>query len=552
MSNDIFVSYGSADRDVARSLAARLEESGRSVWWDREIAPGENFERAIENAIDDSRCVVVLWSSSSVVSDWVHAEALDGHDRKILIPVIIENIRVPLAFRALNAVDLSGWPETHDPHELDRLLERISVLLGDARRPPDVQVREPSSSFKTERMETEKSQLPSVAVLPLMTPSGNPDDEMLSAGVTSEVINSLSRLPGFFVIAFSSMWSYRGRDADARQVAHELGVRYVVQGTALKIGDQIQVMAELVDATSYNQLWSESFQAAHTVEDVFSVQNDISTAIAGRLQPRLMVAETARSRNRPPETLQAWELVNRARQPYAGRDKAGDIRRLLYRAIEIDPNYGEAYALLAMLLSFRVSILGPQYAVAAREAIDRAIEVDPDHDLTLMATGVSCVNLGHYDEAIFYCKRAVEMNPNFAQAWAYYGLSVLGAEKDGASAIEKIDRAFELSPSDEYVYLWYHLKAPCYTEMGDYENASEMSGRSISYYRGWFFSWLCHAQHLALAGRGEEARAAWVEARRRFSGLTMDVYRRSVRSYSPMSSARNEAMIEAMEGIGIE
>ncbi len=535
MSSDVFISYGSSDRSIAGDLAGLLEKAGLEVWWDRRIEPGKDFAEAIEQAITESSAVVVLWSHQSVSSDWVKAEAMDGLDRKILIPVVLDDVRVPFAFRALNTVRLHNWPG-YEPDEFRRLMERISTLLD-----PDKAPATPS-----EKSENVDQQIPSVAVMPLMLTTGDPEDEMLSAGV----ISSLSKLPGFFVIAFSTMWGFRESGMEARKVAQELGVRYVVQGTILKAGSQLQVMVELVDATSNKQLWSESIRATQTVEDLFALQGQISRSIAGRLQPRLMVAETQRSLSRQPETLQAWELVNRCRRPYAGRNE--DVIGHLKRAIEIDPNYSEAHAMLAMALSFRATLLGPQHAIEARAAIDRAIEIDPDHDLTLMAAGVSCVNLAQYDEALVYSERAVDLNPNFAQAWAYLGLSRLGAQKGGDLALEAIDYAFDLSPNDEMSYVWYHMKAPCYAELGEFEKAAEMSGRSTQLYRGWFFSWLCHAQYLAVVERTDEAVKAWGEAKSRFSALSMEMYRAAVLNFSPTSQEKSQVILAAVERLGVE
>ena len=129
--SDVFISYASADRTKAETLAQVLEQQGWSVWWDRTIAPGQNWGKVIEQAIDAARAVIVLWSSDSVESEWVQTEAEEGRQRDILVPASIETVRPPLQFRAIQAADLSSWEgETDLDHpELQRLLQSVADLL---------------------------------------------------------------------------------------------------------------------------------------------------------------------------------------------------------------------------------------------------------------------------------------------------------------------------------------------------------------------------------------------------------------------------------------
>ena len=133
--SDIFVSYASADRDRARAVAQALTDQGWSVWWDRTIPPGRQFDEVIEEALDSARCVVVLWSKASVASQWVKTEAAEAMRRKILVPVLIEDVKIPLEFRRLQAADLSTWTGGNTHEEVRKFFASIGTNVGQEARP---------------------------------------------------------------------------------------------------------------------------------------------------------------------------------------------------------------------------------------------------------------------------------------------------------------------------------------------------------------------------------------------------------------------------------
>lgn len=128
--SDVFISYASADRDRARAIATLLSDNGWSVWWDRSIAPGKSYDQVIEAALDSAKCVIVLWSKNSVASEWVKTEAAEGARRKILVPVLIDDVRVPLEFRRVQAANLTTWASSPDHPEIASLFNSIESLVG--------------------------------------------------------------------------------------------------------------------------------------------------------------------------------------------------------------------------------------------------------------------------------------------------------------------------------------------------------------------------------------------------------------------------------------
>ncbi len=537
--SQIFLSYASDDRELARTLSARLEQAGWTVWWDREIVAGDRFEYAIEHAIDHAICVVVIWTTASVASDWVRAEAMEGMDRKCLLPVVMQATKVPLGFRGLNSVNLIGWPTRHHEDEFARLIQRIDQLVGE-RSEPATPPAEPQPSI-----DEGTDHRPSIAVLPLITTTEEAAHQVLLAGVTSEVISSLSHVPNFFVISFATSWNYRNRDVNVRQVGLELGVRYIVQGSLLTYGGQSNVVVELVEAATGHQLWSDTFMVSHDLDDILETQHAISAAIAGRLQPRLLVTETVRVSKKPTEELEAWELVNRARPMYLTQNRDEDPTALLRRAIEIDPSYIEAHALLSIYLSFMPETRTPEQVNEARQEVERALELDPNNDQALLAAGLTYVQLAQWEKALMFCKRSVEANPNLAVGWVNYGLAVLGVEKDAQQALQLIDRAFELSPQDDQKYVWYHFKAACFAELQDYEKASENTHLSVNHFGGFWFTWLCHCQYLAASGDKVEATMAWEKAKQLFPPLNYDIYLQTT-IVSPLSEVVNDTLRAAV------
>ena len=188
---------------------------------------------------------------------------------------------------------------------------------------------------------------PAIAVLPFTNMSGDPEQEYFSDGISEDLITALSKLRWFFVIARNSSFIYKGKAVHMKQLAEELGVSYVVEGSVRKSGDRLRITAQLNDVATGSHIWAEHYD--RELADVFAVQDEITEAIVAALEPQLYAAENFRARRKSPDSMDAWDLVMRALSYYwrVNRQDMLVAQALLEKAIAIDPNYGQALGVLA-------------------------------------------------------------------------------------------------------------------------------------------------------------------------------------------------------------
>ena len=289
---------------------------------------------------------------------------------------------------------------------------------------------------------------PSIAVLPFQNMSGDPEQEYFVDGMVEEIITALSRIRWLFVIARNSTFTYKGQSVDVKQVGHELGVRYVLEGSVRKGGSRVRITAQLIEADSGAHLWADRFDGS--LEDVFDLQDQVARSVAGVIEPTLQAAETERSVARPTRDLSAYDAYLRAYAMFWSSVQVPAALRLLEEAIGRDPNYGPALA-WASTCCDRLIVDGRSGDPAAESAksVDfarRALEVTRD-DPTVLANVAE--TLARHGEDIGAMKalvdRALALNPNYARGWHVSGILRMWAG-ELATAIEHIETALRLSP----------------------------------------------------------------------------------------------------------
>ena len=298
---------------------------------------------------------------------------------------------------------------------------------------------------------------PAIAVLPFTNMSGDPEQEYFADGITEDIITNLSLWRTFPVISRNSSFTFRGQSHKLKQVAQELGARYIVEGSVRKGGNRVRITAQLIDADEDHHLWSEKWD--RTLEDIFDVQDEVSEAIARRVAPSVTGHEQKRLTRKRPENLSAWEEYLQGlrcyyeRQPTDYEDPGLTQARLHFEnAIELDPTLSDSHAYLAIL---GASHLVQRISKDPEKTLDemlfhgrKAEALNPENPLALLGISVAHFFRGIYPTALDHAQRAVQFNPSFAMSHLWLGLAEVhsGEYQQGESSILK---AFELSPADQ-------------------------------------------------------------------------------------------------------
>ena len=290
---------------------------------------------------------------------------------------------------------------------------------------------------------------PSIAVLPFTNMSGDPEQEYFADGMVEDIITALSRIRWLFVIARNSSFTYKGQAVDIKQVGRELGVRYVLEGSVRKAGGRVRITGQLIDAATGAHLWADRFDGS--LEDIFELQDQVASSVAGVIEPALQTAETARSAGRPTDDLTAYDLYLRSyAMVWSSAARVPEALRLAEQAIARDPRYGmalawAAFCCLRLLLDGRSQDREADRLKGADFA-RRALEVAGDDPVILANAAQALAYFGEDIGAMMaLVDRALALNPSYARGWLISGLLRLWAGQPD-TAIEHINASLRLSP----------------------------------------------------------------------------------------------------------
>jgi len=322
---------------------------------------------------------------------------------------------------------------------------------------------------------------PSIAVLPFVNMSGDSEQDYFSDGISEDIITALSKLRWFFVIARNSSFTYKGKAVHLKQVAEDLGVRYVIEGSVRKSGERVRITAQLNDVATGSHLWAERYD--RDLADVFAVQDEITEAIVAAIEPHLYAAENFHAQRKAPDSLDAWDLVMRALSHYWRVTRQDNVvaQALLEKAISIDPHYGQALGVLATSYMFTAHMGWMDMAAAMAKAeisALAAIRADSEDPWAHNALGHVYLFARRFDDSLAEFETALRLNPNFALAQGYYALS-LSYNGRWQEADEAARRAIRLSPRDPYLGVYYGIVAYAQYIARNYDEATKFARQAI-------------------------------------------------------------------------
>jgi len=390
---------------------------------------------------------------------------------------------------------------------------------------------------------------PSIAVLPFVNMSGDKEQEYFSDGLTEEIINALSKLPRVFVIARNSTFIYKGKPAKVQQVAEDLGVRYILEGSVRREGNRIRITAQLIDALTGHHLFSERYD--RELKDIFAMQDEITKKVITALQVKLTAGEMAGMMAKGTKNLDAYIKYMQAMEFSSKATKEGNAqaKKILEEALALDPEYPRVYMGLAITHFFDVwfgTTESPQQSLArAFELAQKAISLDDSNAAAYSVLGLVYMMKKQYDKAIAECERAVSLDPNSAENIHRLGM-VLNYAARPEEAIPYLQNAIRLNPFPSASF--FIILAASYRDSGQYEKAIEASKKALQREPNTHFAYIHMAVSYIRLGQEKEARAAAAEILRINPKFSLERYAKILPFPQPVA----DRIIEDLRKAGLK
>jgi adenylate cyclase len=322
---------------------------------------------------------------------------------------------------------------------------------------------------------------PSIAVLPFQNMSGDPEQEYFADGIVEDIITALSRFKSLFVIARNSSFTYKARLVDTKQVGRELGVRYVLEGSVRKVAGRVRITGQLIEASTGVHLWADKFDGE--LRDIFDLQDDLTSSVVATIAPAIEQAEIARSKRKPTDRLDSYDLFLRGMAAsYRGRT-ASKALEFFHGVIELDEEFAAAYAMVAYVALVEQAVSGSPLSEQRREQAvrfaERAARLGHDDAFVLARSAHVLAYLGRkYDRAALMAERAVALNTNFATAWHSRGWVAVVSDLP-ERAIESFQQMTRLSPLDPLIVGALYGSAFAYFLAPRYEDGLEAATGAV-------------------------------------------------------------------------
>ncbi len=397
---DIFVSYARPNEVRSAEVAEALKSAGYRVWRDDELPAHRAYAEVIEERLKSAKAVVVLWSAEAAKSQWVRAEADAARGAGTLVQATLDGTMPPMPFNQIQCANLARWRPNAEAAGWPKLLASIEALAG---------VADGASADRRSR-----NCDVSVCVLPFANMSGDAEQEYFSDGISEDITTDLSKVSALEVIARNTAFTFKGKAVDVCEIARKLKVSHVLEGSVRKAGARVRITAQLIDGASGGHVWAERYDRDLT--DIFAIQDEITKEIVAALRLSLLPEEKKAIEQRGTTSAEAYNLYLMARQ-YWVTGNHGDVRReervmrICSRAVQIDPRYARAWALLAIAQSTLHYGFGRDVddGFAAAHA---ALSIDPTIAEAHCAVARRLEERGRHDDAFGEIEKALRLDPD--------------------------------------------------------------------------------------------------------------------------------------------
>src|SRR6478735_8331967 len=366
---DVFISYARPREEEAHRIAQSLREKGFGAWRDDELPAHRPYSDVIEERLKSAKAVVVLWCAESAKSHWVRAEADTAREAGTLVQASLDGALPPMPFNQIQCADLKAWNGDLSSPGWSKLESSVTALVrgtGGENAPAAAAEAKPQAVRA------------SICVLPFVNMSGEPEQEYFSDGISEDITTDLSKISALEVVARNTAFSFKGQNPDVQEVAKQLSVSHVLEGSVRKAGNRIRINAQLIDGSTGKHLWADRFDRDLT--DIFEIQDEISKAIVDALKVKLLPAEKKAIENRGTSNVEAYDLYLMARQQWISGTfgtvrREQSIARLCKEATILDPDYAQAWALMGLAQLELRFVHGHQED--ALSAAERALAINP-------------------------------------------------------------------------------------------------------------------------------------------------------------------------------
>ncbi len=549
---DIFLSYNREDQAVARRFAEGFEREGFTVWWDATLRSGEAYDQVTERALKAAKAVAVLWSKRSVESRWVRAEATLADRNKTLVPAMIEPCDRPIMFELTQTADLSRWKgDANDPAWRAYVADVRGFVERNGSGAAAVQTPAIASSGTTSPASAspvpvspppERGGEPNLVVLRISSRSGLPEDEAFAEDLTSELIAELSQHGWAKVITPGAVAVQRGAVVDLRALARELDARYAMHAHIRRIGTNLRLMVELLEADAGRIVWTQKYD--RPLGNLAALEESLAVEIASHVGEQQILRFELERAARKSGGWSAWERTLRAMEctAHVSSQSLRVACEEAREALAIAPDYALAHAMLAFMLSCNAYFFGGEPVTdEVRLHIRRSVDLGSDDPRVVRLVSLASSYLGDSQSGLRFARRALELAPHVAHV--HYCLAVaylkLGQHSEAIAALDAQD---ELSPRSFYLYASQDLRALAHFLGGQLGAARDALDRSLELNANFVHAQKWKAIVSALLGQHDEARRAVVDMRATEPSLTLDDHTSQIASTLPDDSRAAEAV----------